>query len=129
MANGDHQHVQIMRGDTVVLSASPIPGNESLVYRTVDNLFKLGATVLYNRVANVHVRGHAAQEELKIVQALVKPKYFVPIHGEYRHMVLHAKLAETMGVAPENAIVMTDGDVLELDGETAEVHEREVMAD
>lgn len=129
MANGDHQHVQIVPGDTVVLSASPIPGNESLVYRTVDNLFKLGASVLYNRVANVHVRGHAAQEELKIVQALVKPKYFVPIHGEYRHMVLHAKIAESMGVAPENAIVMVDGDVLELDGETAVVHEREVMAD
>jgi ribonuclease J len=119
MANGDHQHVQIMPGDTVVLSASPIPGNESLVYRTVDNLFRLGARVLYNRIADVHVRGHAAQEELKIVQALVKPKYFVPVHGEYRHLVLHTQLARTMGVAHDNAKVMMDGDVLELDGETA----------
>jgi ribonuclease J len=129
MANGDHQFVQIMPGDTVVLSATPIPGNEALVYRTVDNLFRLGASVLYNRVADVHVRGHAAQEELKIVQALVKPKYFVPIHGEYRHMVLHAHLAQSMGVPKENAKIMVDGDVLEMDGETAVHLEREVEAD
>jgi ribonuclease J len=124
MANGDHQHVQIERGDTVVLSASPIPGNESLVYRNVDNLFRLGAHVLYNRTDNIHVRGHAAQEELKIVQALVKPKFFVPIHGEYRHLVLHAELARRMGVEEDNAIVMVDGDVLELDDETAELADR-----
>jgi ribonuclease J len=121
MANGDHQHVQIMEGDTVVLSASPIPGNEALVSRNIDNLFRLGAKVLYSRVADVHVRGHAAQEELKIVHALVKPKFFVPVHGEYRHLVLHAQLARTMGVADENAIVMVDGDVLELDENSAEI--------
>jgi ribonuclease J len=124
MANGDHQHVQILPGDTVVLSASPIPGNESLVYRNVDNLFRLGAHVLYNRTDNIHVRGHAAQEELKIVQALVKPKFFVPVHGEYRHLVLHAELARQMGVEEDNAIVMVDGDVLELDGETATLADR-----
>jgi ribonuclease J len=124
MANGDHQHVQIQPGDTVVLSASPIPGNEALVYRTVDNLFRLGARVLYNRTDNIHVRGHAAQEELKIIQALVKPKYFVPIHGEYRHLVLHAQLARQMGVAEENARVLIDGDVLEIDAEGAGVSER-----
>jgi ribonuclease J len=129
MGNGDHQHVQIVPGDTVVLSATPIPGNEALVYRTVDNLFRLGASVLYNRVADVHVRGHAAQEELKIVLSLVRPKYFVPIHGEYRHLVLHAKLARTMGVAHDNAFVLVDGDVLELDGERARVRERAVSAD
>ncbi len=123
MANGDHQHVQIQEGDTVVLSASPIPGNEALVYRTVDNLFRLGARVLYNRTDNIHVRGHASQEELKIMQALIKPKFFVPIHGEYRHLVLHQRLAREMGVAEENSIVLIDGDVLELDGDTA------VMAD
>ncbi len=123
MANGDHQHVQIIAGDTVVLSASPIPGNEALVSRTVDNLFRLGARVLYNRVADVHVRGHAAQEELKIVHALVRPQFFVPVHGEYRHLVLHSRLAEVMGVPAENALVMIDGDVLELDGETAVVSE------
>jgi ribonuclease J len=124
MANGDHQHVQIVEGDTVVLSATPIPGNEALVYRTVDNLFRLGARVLYNRVADVHVRGHAAQEELKIVQSLVKPKFFVPVHGEYRHLVLHARLAQEMGVAPANAMVLVDGDVLELDGENAYLGEK-----
>ena len=124
MANGDHQHVQIMDGDTVVLSASPIPGNESLVYRTVDNLFRLGARVLYSRIANVHVRGHAAREELKIVQALVRPKFFVPVHGEYRHMHLHAELARMMGVDAEKAMVLVDGDVLELDGDTAVVREK-----
>jgi ribonuclease J len=129
MANGDHQYVQIVPGDTVVLSASPIPGNESLVYRTVDNLFRLGARVLYNRVADVHVRGHAAQEELKIVQSLVKPKFFVPIHGEYRHLVLHAHLAQQMGVPKENTKILVDGDVLELDSETAVVRERDVEAD
>jgi ribonuclease J len=123
MANGDHQHVQIQPGDTVVLSATPIPGNEALVYRTVDNLFRLGARVLYNRTDNIHVRGHAAQEELKIVQALVKPKHFVPVHGEFRHMVLHARLAQTMGVPEENTHVLIDGDVLELDGENAVVAE------
>jgi ribonuclease J len=128
MANGDHQHVQIQPGDTVVLSASPIPGNEALVYRTVDNLFRLGASVLYNRSDNIHVRGHAAQEELKIVHALVKPKYFVPVHGEYRHLVQHRDLARQMGVADENAFVMIDGDVLEIDAEHAEVRER-VAAD
>jgi ribonuclease J len=124
MANGDHQHIQIQPGDTVVLSASPIPGNESLVYRNVDNLFRLGAHVLYNRTDNIHVRGHAAQEELKIVQALVKPKFFVPVHGEYRHLVLHTELARQMGVEDDNAIVMVDGDVLELDEESATMVDR-----
>jgi ribonuclease J len=119
MANQDHQHVKIVPGDTVVYSASAVPGNESLVYRTVDNLFRLGASVLYNRIANVHVRGHAAQEELKVVHSLVRPKYFVPIHGEYRHMALHVELAKTLGMPDKNAFIMTDGDVLEIDEHSA----------
>jgi ribonuclease J len=119
MANQDHPHVKIVPGDTVVLSASAVPGNESLVYRTVDNLFRLGARVLYNRIANVHVRGHAAQEELKVVLSLVRPRFFVPVHGEYRHLALHAELARSVGVADEHAIVMTDGDILELDERSA----------
>lgn len=129
MARGDHQHIQVEEGDTVVLSASPIPGNETLVNRTIDNLLRLGAKVLYSRIADVHVRGHAAQEELKIIQGLVKPKYFVPIHGEYRHLMIHADIARSMGVAPDDAKVLMDGDVLELDGETAVVHERAIPAD
>jgi ribonuclease J len=124
MANRDHQHISITPGDTVVLSATAIPGNEALVFRTVDNLFRLGARVLYNRIANVHVRGHAAQEELKIVLSLARPRYFVPIHGEYRHLVLHARLAQSVGVPEENVFVLTDGDVLELDGERARVKGR-----
>jgi ribonuclease J len=121
MANRDHQHIQIVPGDTVVLSATAIPGNEALVYRTVDNLFRLGARVLYNRIADVHVRGHAAQEELKIVHSLVRPRYFVPIHGEYRHLVLHARLAQSLGMPEDRTFVLSDGDVLELDERGARV--------
>jgi ribonuclease J len=114
MANRDHRQVHIMRGDTVVLSASPIPGNEALVNRTVDNLFKQGAQVFYNKVAQVHVHGHASQEELKLLLNLVKPKFFMPIHGEYRHLTLHAKLAELVGIPKDNIFVLEDGDILEL---------------
>ena len=123
MANQDHQHVRIVEGDTVILSASAVPGNEALVHRTVDNLFKLGAKVLYNRIADVHVRGHAAQEELKIIHALVKPRYFVPVHGEYRHMVLHAQVAESLQQGTDT-FIMTDGDVLEIDERGASFAER-----
>jgi ribonuclease J len=114
MANRDHRQVHIMRGDTVVLSASPIPGNEALVNRTVDNLFKQGAQVFYDKVAQVHVHGHASQEELKLLLNLVKPKFFMPIHGEYRHLTLHAKLAEMVGIPKDNIFVLEDGDILEL---------------
>jgi ribonuclease J len=116
MANQDHRYVEIMHGDTVVLSSSPIPGNEQLVNRVVDNLFKLGAQVYYNRVANVHVRGHAAQEELKLILSLVKPRFFVPIHGEYRHLTLHARLAQAMGMTPDQTWVLEDGDILDIKG-------------
>lgn len=119
MANGSHRHVDIVEGDTVVLSANAIPGNEQAVARNVDNLFRQGARVLYNRAGNVHVRGHASQEELKIVQSLLQPEYFVPVHGEYRHLVTHARLAERVGVPPGNAFVLTDGDVLEIDDDEA----------
>jgi ribonuclease J len=121
MANGDHRHIAILAGDTVVLSATAIPGNEQAVFRNVDNLFRLGADVLYNRVSNIHVRGHASREELKIIQGLLQPEYFVPIHGEYRHLVVHARLAESVGVPEGNAFVMTDGDVLEIDENAAAV--------
>ncbi|MFN8617493.1 MAG: ribonuclease J [Dehalococcoidia bacterium] len=124
MANGDHRHITIAKGDTVVLSSSPVPGNETAVYRNVDNLFRLGAEVLYNRISNIHVRGHASREELKIIQGLLQPEYFVPIHGEYRHLVVHAKLAESVGVPVGNAFVLTDGDVLEIDEENAYTGER-----
>jgi ribonuclease J len=121
MANRDHRHIEIQEGDTVVLSSSPIPGNELLINRTIDNLYRLGARVLYSKIANVHVRGHAAQEELKLILALVQPRYFVPVHGEYRHLIMHAGLARAMGVAEENAFVLEDGDILEIDRRGAQV--------
>jgi ribonuclease J len=124
MANGDHRHITIAKGDTVVLSSSPVPGNETAVYRNVDNLFRLGAEVLYNRISNIHVRGHASREELKIIQSVLQPEYFVPIHGEYRHLVVHAKLAESVGVPEGNAFVLTDGDVLEIDEQSAWIGDR-----
>jgi ribonuclease J len=124
MANGDHRHITIEKGDTIVLSATAIPGNEMAVYRNVDNLFRLGADVLYNRVANIHVRGHASREELKIIQALLQPEYFVPIHGEYRHLVVHSRLAESVGVPEGNAFVLTDGDVLEINETSARLADR-----
>ena len=114
IANREHQDIEIVPGDTVVISASPIPGNETLVARTLDNLVRQGATVLHSRTAMVHVHGHASREELKTVLSLVKPQYFVPVHGEYRHLAAHADLARAMGVADENAFVLEDGDVLEL---------------
>ena len=121
MANRDHRHIEIVEGDTVVLSSSAIPGNELLINHTIDNLYRLGARVLYSRIANVHVRGHAAQEELKIMLSLVQPHHFVPIHGEYRHLVMHAGLARAMGVAEENTFVLEDGDILEIDASGAKV--------
>ena len=99
IANKDHREVRVMEGDTIVISASPIPGNELLVDRTIDNLLRQGAKVLYHRIALVHVHGHAAQEELKLVLSLVRPRYFVPVHGEYRHLVAHAQLAWDLGLA------------------------------
>ncbi|MFC1921108.1 ribonuclease J [Chloroflexota bacterium] len=124
MANRDNKQVHILRGDTVVISATPIPGNEAVVNRTVDNLFKQGARVLYDKVAPVHVHGHASQEELKLLLNLVKPKFFMPIHGEYRHLTLHGKLAESVGIPEDNIFVLEDGDVLELNAESGKVAEK-----
>ena len=114
IANRAHRQVHIVRGDTVVLSATPVPGNEAVVNRTVDDLFKQGARVLYGKVAQVHVHGHASQEELKLLLNLVKPRFFMPIHGEYRHLSLHAELAQSLGMARDNIFVLEDGDILEL---------------
>ena len=114
IAKRDHRHINIVRGDTVVISASPIPGNESLINRTVDSLFKQGAEVYYGKVMQAHVHGHGSQEELKLLLSLVKPKFFMPIHGEYRHLSLHAKLAQSVGIPEENTFLLEDGDILEL---------------
>jgi len=121
MANRDHRQVHILRGDTIVISASPIPGNEALINRTVDSLFRQGAQVLYDKVAQVHVHGHGSQEELKLLLNLVKPKFFVPIHGEYRHLSLHAKLAQSVGIPKENTFILEDGDILEVSPQAGKI--------
>ena len=124
MAHGTHPVVTIQEADTVILSSNPVPGNEKQVYRNIDALYERGAKVIYNRLQPVHVRGHAAREELKIVHRIVQPEYFVPIHGEYRHLVLHRELALELGMEPEDAFVLTDGDVLEIDEDGARMVER-----
>ncbi|MFQ5997184.1 MAG: ribonuclease J, partial [Dehalococcoidales bacterium] len=121
MANRDHPQVHIQRGDTIVMSATPVPGNEAVINRTVDSLFKQGAQVLYDKVAQVHVHGHGSQEELKLLLNLVKPKFFMPIHGEYRHLSLHAKLAQSVGMPKDNTFVLEDGDILELSAQSAKI--------
>lgn len=114
ISNHDHRQVSIIKGDTVIYSASPIPGNESLVNKTVDNLFKQGAKVYYGRMAQTHVHGHASQEELKLMLNLVKPRFFIPVHGEFRHLASHAKLAESVGIPQDRIFTLEDGDILEL---------------
>ena len=109
MARGEHRAVSIRPGDTVILSATTIPGNEELVNRTINSLFRLGATVLYPPLHPVHVSGHASQEELKLMLSLVRPRFFMPIQGEYRHLVLHAQLAEQVGIPAEHIIVVESG--------------------
>src|SRR6266566_3147890 len=113
--------VRIQSGDTVILSATPVPGNEKMVNRTINNLFKQGAEVFYQGIATVHVSGHAAQEELKLMLAMVHPQFFMPIHGEYRQLVLHAKLAHSMGIPADHIIVAEDGDIVEVTPEGVKV--------
>ena len=124
MAMSDHRQVDILPGDTVIISATPIPGNEKLVARTIDHLFKQGADVIYESFSGTHVSGHPSQEELKMMLNLVKPKYFVPIHGEYRHLIKHAKLAVEVGVPRENVFVAENGNVLEFRKNTARLNGR-----
>ena len=114
MANRDHRFVEIQPGDTVIVSASPIPGNEEYVSRTIDNLFKAGANVYYHTIKRAHVSGHASQEELKLMLGLTKPKHFIPIHGEFRMQVQHGRLAIETGVAPENVFIIENGMPIEL---------------
>lgn len=114
MAASEHKKINIVEGDMVIISATPIPGNEKLVSRVINQLFKKGAEVIYEALADVHVSGHACQEELKLMQTLVKPRFFVPIHGEYRHLKQHAELAETLGMPRSNILIADNGDVIEV---------------
>ena len=114
MAMNDHKKVYIMPGDTVIISATPIPGNEKLVSRTIDHLYKLGADVIYEKSNGVHVSGHASQEEIKLMHNLVRPKFFIPVHGEFRHLIKHANLAQSLGMPKENIVIAENGSVIEL---------------
>ena len=122
MAASDHRKVEIMPNDRVIISAAPIPGNEKLVTRVINQLFKKGADVIYESLADIHVSGHACQEELKLMQALVRPKFFIPVHGEYKHLKQHAKLAENMGLEKENIFILDNGSVLELTKDSAKTN-------
>lgn len=119
MAAGDHRKVKITPNDLVIISANPIPGNEKSVSKVIDDLMQIGAEVVYSALADVHVSGHACQEEQKLIFALSKPKYFIPVHGEYRQLVAHGETAQMMGIPAKNVILMENGKVLEISEEEA----------
>ena len=129
IAGGEHRAVKLKPGDTVILSSSPIPGNEKTVSNVVNKLFEKGAEVIYSDIADIHVSGHACQEELKLMHSLLKPKYFMPVHGEYRHLIQHARLAENLGMDPENIFVLDNGDTLNITRNSAVKEETKVPAD
>lgn len=121
MSNSEHKKVNIIPGDMVIISATPIPGNEKLVSKVINQLFKKGADVIYEDLADVHVSGHACQEELKLIHTLVKPEYFIPVHGEYRHLKQHAQLAQRLGMPEENIFILENGLVMEVSHKSARV--------
>lgn len=121
MANNEHKNVVIQAGDMVVLSSTPIPGNEKSVNRIINSLYEKGAEVIYESLADVHVSGHACQEELKLMHALTKPKFFIPLHGEFSHLRRHAELAEQMGLSRNNIFILKNGDVLDLQASQAKL--------
>lgn len=121
IAKGDHRQISIHQGDTVVISASPIPGNEKAISRNIDHLLRLGATVIYDSVSGMHVSGHASEEELKLMLSMVKPKYFIPVHGEYRMLVKHAQLAQQVGIPPENIFIAEIGSIIEFTDKDAKM--------
>ena len=120
MASGTHRKVKITPNDLVIISANPIPGNEKSVSKVIDSLMQIGAEVVYSALEDVHVSGHACQEEQKLILALTKPKYFIPVHGEYRHLIAHSETAKMMGVPKENIFKLENGKILEMDKNSAE---------
>lgn len=124
LATGQHPKLTIEPGDTVILSSHPIPGNEEMVHRTINRLIQRGAHVIYDPIASVHVSGHASQEEMKLMINLIRPKFFIPVHGELRHLYLHGKMAEALGVPPENIAVVENGTMLTFTGNQMTIGER-----
>ena len=129
MANDEHRNVKLKKGDMVILSSSPVPGNEKSVSNVVNRLYDKEVDVIYNDIADIHVSGHACQEDLKLIQSLIKPKFFMPVHGESRHLKEHAKLAESLGQKPENIFILSNGDQLSVNKERAIKFENVVSAD
>ncbi len=121
MAFAEHRKLEIREGDMVIISATPIPGNEKSVSRVINQLIRIGANVIYDSLAEVHVSGHARQEELKLMHSLIKPRFFVPVHGEYRHLYHHANLAKSLGMSDDNVMMVEIGDVIELDRNSIDV--------
>jgi len=119
MAANEHKHFQIKKGDTIVLSSKMIPGNERGITRIINHLFKHGAEVFYEKVSEIHVSGHASKEELKLMLSLIKPKYFIPVHGEYRHLVYHSQLARKVNIPEENVFIIEDGEIMEFTPDSA----------
>jgi len=124
MSVGEHHQLHIRPGDTVVLSATPIPGNEEMINRTIDNLFRQGANVYYHELSDVHVSGHGSREDYRAMLSLTRPRFFVPVHGEYRHLVLHGRLAESLGIPRENIFIIESGQALELGPDWCRLAER-----
>ncbi len=122
MAFSSHKHIDIISGDRIIISASAIPGNEKAVSRIINELYRKGAEVIYEKSEGLHVSGHACQEELKIIHALCKPKFFIPVHGEQRHLQIHGKLAVQMGVSPKRVCIADIGNVIELSGKTCKIN-------
>jgi ribonuclease J len=121
MAFNSHRSVDIQKGDTVIISADPIPGNEKPIYRVINELYKKGAHVIYQSLADVHVSGHAYRDELMMLHTLIKPKYFIPVHGEYRMLCLHKEMAESLGMPEESIYIIENGDVLSLTEDGAKI--------
>ncbi len=129
IASGEHKSVKLKKGDMVILSSTPVPGNEKTVSNVVNKLFEKGAEVIYSDIADIHVSGHACQEELKLLHSLIKPKFFMPVHGEYRHLIQHARLAESLGMKSENIFVLDNGDILNVSKRRAAKTPQQVDAD
>ncbi|NEO28535.1 MAG: ribonuclease J, partial [Kamptonema sp. SIO4C4] len=121
IAKGEHRHIQIKKGDTVVFSANPIPGNTLAVCDTIDRLMMKGAEVIYGRHHGIHVSGHGSQEDHKLMLALTKPKFFVPVHGQYRMLVKHARMAHKMGIPEENTVIIDNGDIVEVSSDRIQI--------
>jgi ribonuclease J len=124
MASGTHKQIKIKKEDTVILSSKFIPGNEKAITKIINDLYRRGADVIYEKISQIHVSGHAFQEELKLMINLTRPKYFIPIHGEYRHLILHSRLAEQVGIKKENILLAENGQIIEFDGNGGKVQDR-----